>query len=113
MQPQLSAMPTALSEALTSPQLRRFCQRWRIEELCLFGSALREDFGPASDVDLLATFSPTATWTLLDAIAMEQELAELLGRKVDLVTRRSVERAANSLLRREILSSAKVVYAVA
>ncbi len=96
---------------LSQPQLTHFCRRWRIRELALFGSALREDFGPDSDVDLLVTFAPEAAWSLLDHVRMQAELSELLGRPVDLVSRRAIERSANPIRKREILTSAKTVYA--
>lgn len=95
---------------ITEEQLDQFCRRWAIAELSLFGSALREDFGPESDLDILVTFLPEARWSLLDHVQMETELAELLGRDVDLITRRAVERSGNPLRRREILETAQVVY---
>lgn len=95
---------------ITEEQLDQFCRRWAIAELSLFGSALREDFGPESDLDILVTFLPEARWSLLDHVQMEIELAELLGREVDLITRRAVERSGNPLRRREILETAQVVY---
>lgn len=88
-----------------------FCQRWQISELALFGSILREDFGPGSDLDVLVTFSPGAEWGLLDHVKMEQEMADLMGSKVDLLTRQAVERSPNWILRREILDAAEVLYA--
>ena len=101
-----------------SPKLRlptrglaAFCRRWKIEELAIFGSALREDFGPESDVDLLARFAPDAQWSLLDHVRMEDELAALLGRPVDLVCRDAVEQSRNWIRREAILSSARVIYA--
>ena len=87
-----------------------FCRRWQISELALFGSILRDDFGPESDLDVLVTFSPGAKWGLLDHVRMEQELAGLLRCKVDLLTKRAVEQSPNWILRREILSTAEVVY---
>lgn len=92
-------------------KLREFCTRWKITELSLFGSVLREDFSAESDVDVLISFAPDARWSLLDHVRMRDELMELFGRDVDLVTRRSVERSANYLRRSEILGSAQVVYA--
>ena len=92
-------------------EISEFCRRWQISELALFGSVLRNDFGPESDLDVLVTFSPDADWGLLDHYQMKQELVILLGREVDLLTRRSVERSRNWLRRREILSTAQVVYA--
>ena len=92
-------------------QLAQFCRRWRVRELALFGSALRDDFGPDSDVDLLVTFSPQAAWSLLDHVRMQTELSELLGYPVDLVSRRAIERSPNPIRKREILSTARTVYA--
>jgi len=88
-----------------------FCERWKVRELAVFGSALREDFRPDSDVDLLVQFESDARWGLFDHFRMERELAELLGREVDLVTRRSVESSANWIRRREILRTAMTIYA--
>ena len=95
---------------ISDEQLDLFCRRWAIAELSLFGSVLREDFGPTSDVDILVTFLPEAQWSLLDHVQMEMELAELLGREVVLITRRAVESSRNPLRRREILESARTVY---
>jgi len=90
--------------------IAEFCRRWKIKELRLFGSALREDFGPDSDVDFLVTFAPDAQWSLLDHTVMEEELSGLLGRKVDLVSRRAVERSSNWIRRKAILESAEPYY---
>lgn len=91
-------------------QIAAFCQRWKITELALFGSVLREDFGPESDVDVLVTFAPGAGWDILDHIEMEEEMAVLLGRSVDLVNRRAIEQSRNRFRRREILESAESIY---
>jgi len=92
-------------------EISEFCERWQIAELALFGSVLRSDFGPESDLDLLVTFSADASWGLLDHHRMKEELEMLLGREVDLLTRKAVEQSRNWLRRREILSTAQVVYA--
>jgi predicted nucleotidyltransferase len=105
--PELNATNLGLSEKKISD----FCKRWRITEFALFGSVLRDDFNAESDLDILAAFAPDAEWSLLDHVQMEQELEALLGRKVDLLSRRSVERSHNWLRRREILDTAEVVYA--
>lgn len=91
-------------------ELAAFCQRWHIQELSLFGSALRDDFRPDSDLDFLATFGPDARWTLTDWVSMEDELATLVGRRVDLVSRRAVERSANAARRQAVLASAEPIY---
>jgi len=88
-------------------RVEEFCRRWKIAELRLFGSALREDFRPDSDLDLLVSFTPEADWSLLDHVAMEEELSCLLGRKVDLVSRRAIERSSNWIRRKAILESAE------
>jgi predicted nucleotidyltransferase len=90
--------------------IARFCERWKINELALFGSAARGDMRPESDVDILASFNPDADWSLFDHIAMEEELATIVGRKVDLVSRRAVERSDNWIRRDAILQSAEPFY---
>ena len=91
-------------------KLGRFCQERGIARLELFGSALREDFRDSSDVDLLATLRADASPTLLDWAEMQEELAELIGRRVDLVSRRAIERSRNRYRKHAILSTAKALY---
>jgi predicted nucleotidyltransferase len=95
---------------LPREQLAEFCRRWRIRELALFGSVLRDDFRQDSDLDVLATFASGTDWSLLDHVRMEQELAEILGRKIDVLSRRAVEQSHNPLRRQQILDTAQVVY---
>jgi predicted nucleotidyltransferase len=90
--------------------LADFCRRWGVTELALFGSVLRDDFRPESDVDVLVTFGPAAHPGLFDLVDMQDELARILGRKVDLVSRRGVEQSRNHLRRTAILSSAETIY---
>ena len=99
-----------LRQRLDMAVIEAFCHRWKIIEMAVFGSALRNDFDPDSDIDLLVSFAPDAQWSLLDLIRMERELAELLGRRVDLVSRRGIEASANWIRRREILSTAETIY---
>jgi predicted nucleotidyltransferase len=94
----------------TVREIADFCQRWKVVELALFGSALRADFNPASDIDLLVSFAPGADWSLLDHMQMQQELRALFGREVDLISRRALERSPNWLRRREILGTAQVIF---
>ena len=96
---------------LPQEKIAAFCQRWNITELALFGSVLRNDFGPDSDVDVLATFAPDSRRTLLDEAKMEIEFELILGRKVDLLSRSAVEHSRNWLRRDEILSTAEAIYA--
>ena len=87
-----------------------FCRKWKITELSLFGSVLRDDFRPDSDIDVLVTFSRDAQWSLLDHMAMEEELSAIFGRKVDLVSRKAVERSENYIRRNAILETAQPYY---
>jgi predicted nucleotidyltransferase len=88
-------------------RLADFCRRNHIVWLALFGSVLREDFGPESDLDVLVEFSPGAVVTLLDMARMEEELGELWGRNVDLRTPQELSR----YFRERVLASAVVQYA--
>jgi predicted nucleotidyltransferase len=88
-----------------------FCQRWRITELALFGSVLRTDFRPDSDVDVLVTFADDARWSLIDEVQMTDELESIISRKVDLLSRQAVEASHNWIRRRAILNTARVIYA--
>lgn len=91
--------------------IAELCRKWKITELALFGSVLREDFGPESDVDVLVTFEDGAPWDLFDIVDMQEELEVLFGRKVDLAERSAVEQNPNYIRRRSILKSAQTVYA--
>lgn len=99
-----------LKIAIDRERLAGFCRKWKIVQLDLFGSVLREDFRTESDVDVLATFTPEAAWSLLDHVEMEAELGTLLGRTVDLVSRRAVEQSPNWIRKRAILNSAQPCY---
>ncbi len=92
-------------------ELAAFCERWKVTELALFGSVLREDFNPESDVDVLVRFDPQARHTLLDIAQMQDELSATLGRAVDLIERAVVERSPNYIRRKAILQSAETIYA--
>ncbi|HEV7426553.1 MAG TPA: nucleotidyltransferase domain-containing protein [Thermoanaerobaculia bacterium] len=87
-------------------KLRDFCRRWRITDFSLFGSVVRDDFGPNSDVDVLVTFAPDAPWTLSIWLEMQRELEALFQRRVDLIERAAVENSDNRFRKRAILSSA-------
>lgn len=92
---------------IPTERLEDFCRRWKISELRVFGSALREDFRPDSDLDLLVRFTPDADWSLVNHVAMEEELAGIVGRKVDLVSERAIERSSNWIRRKAILETAE------
>ena len=91
-------------------EIASFCKRWQVTELALFGSVLRDDFGPESDVDVLARFEEEARHTLFDLDRMEEELTTIFGRKVDLVSWRGVEQSQNYIRRKAILGSAETIY---
>ena len=81
---------------LPRDQIADFCQRWMVAELSLFGSILRDDFGPDSDVDVLVTFDVNAHHSLFDLVQMQDELKVIFGRDVDLISRWGIESSRNS-----------------
>jgi hypothetical protein len=95
---------------ITEEQLAAFCLKWKIVEFALFGSVLTDEFRPDSDVDVMVTFDKDAHWGI-EIVTIGDELMEMLGREVDLVTRPSVERSENYLMRRSILSNTRTIYA--
>jgi hypothetical protein len=101
---------TRTAIALPKDRIAEFCRKWRIRELSLFGSVLREDFGPDSDVDVLVSFGYGAAWSLFDLTDMEEELRAILGRDVDLVDREAVEHSENYIRRRHILGKLEPVF---
>lgn len=92
-------------------KLGEFCRRWKVSELAFFGSVLRDDFRPNSDIDLLVSFNPKAKISLFDLVRMQNELKEIFGREVDLVERKAIEKSENYIRRKNILSNTKVIYA--
>ena len=97
---------------LPKEKIAAFCERWNVVEIALFGSVLRDDFGPDSDIDVLVRFRPGQYPSLFGLSKMESDLAEMVGRRVDLVERRGVEQSPNTIRRRAILNSARTIYAV-
>ncbi len=96
--------------AIPRDRLAAFCRAHRIRRLSVFGSVLREDFRPDSDVDILVSFDEGARHSLFDLVTMQDELEAILGRKVDLVEREAVEQSENYIRRRHILQSEEPVY---
>ena len=90
--------------------VRRFCRERGIVRLEVFGSALRDDFRPDSDVDLLCTLKPDSHCTLFGWADIQFKLEEIFGRRVDLVSRWGIERSRNPYRRDAILSTAKPIY---
>lgn len=84
-----------------------FCRRWQISEFALFGSVLRDDFRPDSDIDVLVSFFPEAPWSLFDFVTMQDELKEIFGRDVDFIEREALK---NPFRKRNILNNMKVIY---
>ena len=88
--------------------LAAFCRKWRVAEMALFGSALREEFGPESDVDVLVTFEPDPGWDLWDFTRFQGDLQKLLRRKTDVVERSALR---NPFFRSEVMRTREVIYA--
>ena len=97
---------------LSERQVAAFCSQWGVRNFALFGSVLREDFGPSSDIDVLVRFVPSSSHSLFDLVRMENELSQMAGRKVGLVEREAVEESRNYIRRRAILESARTIYAI-
>jgi predicted nucleotidyltransferase len=94
--------------SIPTRKLKTFCRRWQVVELSLFGSALRDDFNPDSDVDVLVSFSSSAQTSLFDLVQMQIELEKIFERKVDIVEKEALRNPYRKL---EILNHAQVVYA--
>jgi predicted nucleotidyltransferase len=102
---------TPMGLGIETEKIMDFCRRWKISSLSIFGSALRGELRPDSDIDLLVTFRSDADWTMFDHFTMEDELSRLLGREVDLISIKALEENPNPIYRREILDSARQIYA--
>jgi len=92
--------------SIPAVELVEFCQRHPIRKLSVFGSALRDDFGPDSDIDMLVEFEPGARISFFDMVTMEMELTDMMGRQVDLRTPQELSR----YFRQKVLDMAQVVY---
>lgn len=93
---------------IETKRLNEFCKKWKIVELSLFGSVLREDFRSDSDVDVLVGFSEDAGWNIFDLVKIHDELKEIFGREVDLVEKGTIR---NPFRRRSIMAAREVLYA--
>jgi uncharacterized protein len=96
--------------SITEEQIREFCQHWHIKEFYLFGSVLRSDFNLNSDIDIMITFNQNATCSLWDFVRIKNDLSTLLGRKIDLMTKKSIEESYNWIRCQEILNTAILIY---
>ena len=102
---------TAVDFGVSQEKIADFCRKWKIAQLAVFGSALRGQLRPDSDLDLLVVFASDSDWSMFDHYRMENELTEMFAREIDLISRKAVEENPNSICRNEILNSAKVIYA--
>jgi len=94
---------------IPADRIADFCRKWRIRELSLFGSILRDDFRPDSDVDVLVVFDDDVTFDWDQWLAMEAELRAIFGnRNIDLVERRLIK---NPFRRDHILTNRRIIYA--
>ncbi len=91
--------------------IQAFCLKWGVIEFALFGSVLRPDFGPESDVDVLLSFAPDAHPTLFNLVTMQDELEAVFGRKVDVIEKAAIEKSPNYIRRKSILKNPEVLYA--
>jgi hypothetical protein len=94
--------------AVDRTRIEEFCRKWRVKELAIFGSALRDDFGPESDVDVLVELEEDAPWDAFDWVDMTEELGGIFGREVDLVEKSAIR---NPFRRHNILRAHEVIYA--
>src|SRR3989304_975292 len=92
-------------------KLSEICRRYKINELALFGSAIREDFTGNSDIDLLYVFEENSTHSLFDVAGIKEEFEKLFGKQVDFVSRKAIERSRNIYRKKAILENVKVIYA--
>lgn len=93
---------------LPMEQIAAICRKYHVRELSLFGSVLRDDFGPESDVDFLVVFEPEARIGFVKLFGLQHEFEELLQRSVDVVPKDGL----NPVIRKAVLDSARVIYEV-
>lgn len=101
----------SLGISIPIEKIKDFCQRWKISELALFGSVLREDFSPNSDIDLLVRFFAGTNYSLFDMVRMQNELEVIFEREVDLVEWTAVEQSRNYFRQKDILDHIEAIYA--
>lgn len=105
-------MRNSVIDVLSPEFLAEFCERYQIEELAVFGSAIRDDFRPDSNVDFLVTYAPDKRYAGWMDVPEQDEMEEMLGRKVDWLTKKTVERSRNPFFRREVLSNYEIIYVI-
>lgn len=104
-------MPSSPRIPIPMPEIAAFCKKWKITEFSLFGSVLRDDFGPDSDVDVLVTFDDDAHWRVRHWAQMQTELRQIMGREVDMMTRNALDMMRNPSRRSLIANSTSSIYA--
>ena len=97
----------AIHISINRLQIKNFCNKWNISRMALFGSVLREDFRPDSDVDVMVAFKPDSQWSLFDIVDMKLELEKMFKRDVDIVEDGTIK---NPIKRRCIYENLEVVY---
>lgn len=105
-----SAKAAGRKPVISGRRLKRICQKHHIQRLALFGSILRDDFGPDSDVDVLVDPVPGCLRTLDARMAAQEDLSRLFGQRIDFVKRSVIEESSNEIRRRSILDNARVIY---
>jgi predicted nucleotidyltransferase len=96
-----------LRQKVPKERLSEFCRKWKIKELGIFGSFLRDDFHDQSDIDVLVSFSRDSEWSLFHLVDMQKELSDLMGREVDIVEKEALK---NPFRRKGILNNVEVLY---
>jgi predicted nucleotidyltransferase len=89
-------------------EIKEFCQKYGVEEFALFGSVLRDDFGPDSDIDVMLKFKPGHGFTFFNTPEIQDDLKRIFGRPVDVIEK---GRIRNPFRRQGIMSNYRVVYA--
>lgn len=102
-------LPDPIAISLPQAEIAQFCQRWKVQEFHLFGSVLRDDFRPDSDIDVMVQFAQDAKWGF-EIVEMKQDLEKMFRRKVDFLTKPSIEQSENWIRRKEILGTARLIY---
>jgi predicted nucleotidyltransferase len=95
---------------ISRDRITDFCHRWKITEFALFGSVLRDDFRPDSDIDVLVTFAPDTSWRFYNLVCMKAELEAIFGRSIDLIEKRLIESSKNYIRRSHILNHMETIY---
>jgi predicted nucleotidyltransferase len=90
--------------------LHKFCLRWNVSELAVFGSALHKNYPLESDLDLLISFEEDAHWGLFDLVTMESELGVIFNKEIDLVEKKAVTNSKNYLRRKGILDNIQIIF---